>query len=131
MGRLTRRANRGFMMGSIVMMVMLFAVVFIFILWAFRIDREMGEKRQYNNIYTITLGESVAGEPLHIYLNDSLLFGGITASPLTLTIRQFSDNNTLLLVDDATTFVSLIELPESGGSVTIEKQGGEFRTTHP
>lgn len=125
MGKRTTFANRTFMLGSFVTMVLLFLVIFIFLMWAFKINRSQTDQK-YSDRYEITLGATTLGEPMNLYVNDSLLFSGAPASEITLSFTRFAEENSLLIVDVVTDQVSIISLPEKQGKIKIEKEGVEF-----
>lgn len=126
MGKKTAFANRTFMLGSFVMMVLLFLIIFIFLMWAFKINRSQTDQK-YSDRYEITLGTTTLGEPMNLYVNDSLLFSGTPASEITLSFTRFAEESSLLIVDVKTDQVSLISLPEKQEKIKIEKEGVEFR----
>ena len=113
------------MLGSFVMMAALLIVIFLFLMWAFKIYQNKDEKR-YSNRYEIVIGNSALDAPLTLYLNDSLLFNGTPVSSMTLSIDRFSEDNTILAVDVETDRVSLLSVPPESGTITIEKDGSDF-----
>lgn len=131
MGKLTTKANNNFMLGGIIMMVMVLLVIFIFILWAFRIDRKMNIGESYQEKYEFVLDETTLNEPLMLYVNDSLIFSGTPATVFTLNINRFAEESTLLIVDGKSDMVSLIELAREGEKLIISKEGAEFSGTNP
>lgn len=114
------------MLGSFVMMVLLILIVFAFLMWAFKINKNQTE-RKYSDRYEITLGTTTFGKPMNLYVNDSLLFSGTPSSEMTLTFTRFAEENSLLIVDTQSDQVSLISLPEKQGKIRIEKEGVEFK----
>lgn len=131
MGKLTTKANNAFLLGGLIMMVMVFLIVFIFILWAFRIDRKMNIGESFHERYEFVLDESTLNKPLQMYINDSLIFSGTPATVFTLNIDRFANESTLLVVDGETDMVSLIELSEEGEKLIISKEGTEYIGTNP
>ena len=115
MGKLTTKANNAFLLGGLIMMVMVFLIVFIFILWAFRIDRKMNIGESFHERYEFVLDESTLNKPLQMYVN----------------IDRFANESTLLVVDGETDMVSLIELSEEGEKLIISKEGTEYIGTNP
>lgn len=112
-------------------MVMVFLIVLIFILWAFRIDRKMNLDKKYHEKYEFVLDESTLNQPLQMYVNDSLIFSGTPSTVFTLNVDRFATESTLLVVDTESDMVSLIELSEEGEKLIISKQGTEFTGTNP
>lgn len=131
MGKLTTKANNAFLLGGIAMMVMVFLIVLIFILWAFRIDRKMNLDKKYHERYEFVLDETTLNKPLQMYVNDSLIFSGIPSTTFTLNIDRFADESTLLIVDGESDIVSLIELSEEGEKLIISKEGTDYTGTNP
>lgn len=131
MGKLTTKANNAFLLGGIIMMVMVFLIIFIFILWAFRIDRKMDSGEKYHQRYEFVLDESTLNKPLQMYVNDSLIFSGTPTTVFTLNIDRFANESTLLVVDGETDMVSLIELSEEGEKLIISKEGTEYTGANP
>lgn len=119
------KTNQRFMLGSFVMMAALLIVIFLFLMWAFKIYQNKDEKR-YSDRYEIVIGNSALDAPLTLYLNDSLLFNGTPVSSMTLSIDRFSEDNTILAVDVETDRVSLLSVPPESGTITIEKDGSDF-----
>lgn len=131
MGKLTTKANNAFLLGGLIMMVMVFLIVFIFILWAFRIDRKMDLGKEYHQRYEFVLDESTLNKPLQMYVNDSLIFSGTPTTVFTLNIDRFANESTLLVVDGESDMVSLIELSEEGEKLIISKEGTEYTGANP
>lgn len=131
MGKLTTKANNAFLLGGLIMMVMVFLIVFIFILWAFRIDRKMDSGEKYHQRYEFVLDESTLNKPLQMYVNDSLIFSGTPTTVFTLNIERFATESTLLVVDGESDMVSLIELSEEGEKLIISKEGTEYTGANP
>ena len=131
MGKLTTKANNAFLLGGLIMMVMVFLIVFIFILWAFRIDRKMDLGEKYHQRYEFVLDESTLNKPLQMYVNDSLIFSGTPTTVFTLNIDRFATESTLLIVDGESDMVSLIELSEEGDKLIIRKEGTEYTGANP
>lgn len=119
-----KRANNAFLLGSIVMFVLLLVVITLFIFASFKI---YDKKKQFaNDLYSIVLSSSATGNPLSVYMNDSLLFSGTPASQLTLTVGRFSQESSLLVVDGATEKVSVFTLPQESATVTVSKHSDSF-----
>lgn len=112
-------------------MVMVFLIVLIFILWAFRIDRKMNLDKKYHERYEFVLDETTLNKPLQMYVNDSLIFSGTPSTTFTLNIDRFADESTLLIVDGESDIVSLIELSEEGEKLIISKEGTDYTGTNP
>ena len=124
MGRKTARANNSFFLGSIIMIVLLLAVIFIFLMWAFRIyDRQQAN---LSGRYDITLGATVKGHPVMVYVNDSLIMDATPGAAMTLTVTRFSEESTLIVVDKESDATWMYGLPDQSAQVSIEIKDGEF-----
>jgi len=124
MGRRVTKANNSFMIGTFIMMFLVFLTVFIFLMWAFRINRN--KTQQYSDRYEIVFDNSVLNHGMTLYVNDSLFFSGTPQAVMTLSVDRFSEEGTLLAVDLETDQVSLISLPEKSGKIVLKRDGNEF-----
>ncbi|HZK03077.1 MAG TPA: hypothetical protein VFC94_01565 [Bacteroidaceae bacterium] len=124
----TSRANQNFMFGSFLFMGALLLIIFMFLMWAFKIYKHKDDQK-YSDCYEIVIGNSALNAPLQLYINDSLLFNGTPASPITLSIERFSENSTILAIDVKSDEVTLLPMPPTSGTVTIEKEGSIFTST--
>lgn len=126
MGKKTARANHGFLLGSFVLIILLFLTVFIFLMWAFKAFQKQEAAQSYREQFEIVLDESTLGRPMMLYINDSLIFNGTPASQMTLQVGKFAEENTMLAVDGESDQLSLIALPDEGGRLTLHLSGAEF-----
>lgn len=125
MTRKSIRANNSFLLGSLIMIVLVLAVVVLFLFYSFRIFDK--QKQQYaNDRYEIVLGASTLGNPITVYLNDSLLFKGTPQSVTTLSIGRFAGESSLLVGGTDADKIGTFTLPESSAKVTVEKVNGSF-----
>ncbi len=106
------------------MMFLVFLTVFIFLMWAFRINRN--RTQQYSDRYEIVFDSSVLNHGMTLYVNDSLFFSGTPQAVMTLTIDRFAEEGTMLAVDMETDQVSLISLPEKSGRILLKREGNEY-----
>jgi len=124
MGKKTARANNSFFLGSIIMIVLLLAVVFIFLMWAFRIyDRQQAS---LSGRYDITLEQSTVGHPMCIFVNDSLIMDATPGAAMTLTVSRFAEESTLFVVDKESDATFMHELPQESATIRVDLQGSEF-----
>ncbi len=124
MGKKTARANNTFFLGSIVMIVLLLAVIFIFLMWAFRIyDRQQA---QLSGRYDITLGSTTTGHPITIFVNDSLIMDATPGAAMTLTVTRFAEESTLIVVDKESDATYMYELPQQSASIQVSRENSEY-----
>lgn len=124
MGKKTARANNNFFLGSIVMIILLLAVVFIFLMWAFRIY-----DRQQANLagrYDITIGTSAKGHPVMILINDSLIMDATPGAAMTLSVTRFAEESTLIVVDKESDATYMHELPQESAKIQVDMEKGEY-----
>ncbi len=124
MGKRATIANKIFLFGSMIFMIVVLITVLVFLYLAFRMNRNKEDK--FNSRYEIVLGNSTIDKPVSLYVNDSLLFKGAPASQLTLTIDRFAKESGLLVVDGITDVVTVYTLPEKSAKITIEKSSEGF-----
>lgn len=124
MSKRATKANKIFLLGSMVFMIVILLIVAIFLYVAFRMNRN--KEDEFNSRYEIVLGNSTIDKPVSLYVNDSLLFKGTPASQLTLTIDRFAKESGLLVVDGITDVVTVYTLPEKSAKITIEKSSEGF-----
>lgn len=125
MGKIIRKANNAFLLGSIILFVLLLVVIVLFLFAAFKIyDKK--ESDYSNDRYEIVLDRSTLNSPMTVYMNDSLLFSGTPASQMTLSVDRFAQESSLLVVDGNTDNVSILALPQSSAKVTLVRKGTDF-----
>lgn len=114
--------NKQFMIGNGILAFGIFVVVAIFIYISLRAQRDDSGPRYYNEVYAINLVRGFDGDSLSIFINDSLLANRtITDEPFRLEVGRFEDQSSLLIVDNITEKVSVFELSEKGGTVSLVK----------
>ena len=123
---MTARANHGFMLGSFILIIMLFLTIFIFLMWAYKAFEKQDTKHQYRDNFEIVLDKSTLQQPVSIYINDSIIFSGIPNAVLTLNIQRFSEDNSILAVDNITDKVSIKDLPKEDCKITISRSESEI-----
>ncbi len=124
MKRKTARANNTFLLGSLIMIVLVLVIVILFLFFSLKIYDK--KKAGYEERYEIVLGNSTLHSPLTIYLNDSLLFSGTPLSPLTLSVKRFAQESSLLIIDEDSETVSAITLSDRSQTVTLKKEGNRY-----
>lgn len=93
-----------------------------------RLQRKGDEKRNFIETYTITLTKGFVGDSLSLLINDSILINQkISTEPFSVEVGRFTDQSTLLIVDNNTEHLSLFELSEKGGNYRFEKEMGEVK----
>ena len=117
MGKKSVKANNAFLMGSILMIVLVLLVVVLFVFLSFKIH----EKKEvtFSGRYDIRIERNATNHPMTLYLNDSLLFQGTPAAPMTLSVDRFELESALLVVNDETDMVSILPLPDKSATVFV------------
>jgi len=122
------KTNKQFMIGNGILAFGVILVVVIFVYMSMRLQTKNQAYHYYNEEYRITLVSGFAGGQYTIYMNDSVFFDqAVEKEPLTLSIKRFSEESSLLIVDKATEKVSVFELSEKGGFYRFEKDGEEIK----
>lgn len=126
MGKKISRANNSFLLGTFVLMILLFLTVFLFLMWAFRAFDKDNAARQKGDTFEFILDKSTLDKPMSLYVNDSLIFSGTPSAAITLQINRFADESTLLAVDGETDKVSPIGLPDKSARLLLKRVGDSF-----
>lgn len=130
MGKKTARANHSFMLGSFILIILLFLTVFLFLMWAFKAFQKQEEEQTRNDRYEILIDSSSLGVPMKIYvsdgIDDSLIFSGTPSAEMTLSVGRFAEESTLLAVDEESDQVTVIPLPKESARITLHRSGSEF-----
>ncbi|MDO3389861.1 MULTISPECIES: hypothetical protein [Bacteroides] len=120
--------NKQFMIGNGILAFAVILVVVIFVYMSMRLQREKEGERYFAETYNITLVRGFAGDSVSILINDSLLERRtIDTEPFSLSVKRFSEQSALMIVDNATDKLSLFELSEKGGDYHFEKEGEEVK----
>ena len=120
--------NKQFMIGNGILAFAVILVVVIFVYLSMRLQREKEGGRYYAETYNITLVRGFAGDSVSILINDSLIERRtIDTEPFSLSVKRFSDQSALMIVDNATDKLALFELSEKGGDYRFEKEGEEVK----
>lgn len=113
--------NKQFMIGNGILAFAVIFVVVIFVYMSLRMARNPETVRYVEN-YVVSVNASVCGDSLQIYANDSLVYAGIPQKADTLvSFRKFAEDNSLLVVDMSTGYVSTFELDGSGENVVLSR----------
>lgn len=126
MGKRMARANNSFMLGTFVMIILLFLTVFLFLFWAFRNYGKDQAVQQNGDTFEFVLDQSTLDRPMTLYVNDSLIFSGTPSAAITLQIGRFADESTLLAIDGETDKVSPISLPDKSVKLILSRNGDSF-----
>lgn len=120
--------NKQFMIGNGILAFAVIFVVVIFVYMSMRLQQQKNGERNFIETYTITLTKGFTGDSLSLMINDSLLVNQkIAEEPFTVEVKRFSEQSTLMIVDNATEKLSLFELSEKGGKYRFEKENGEVK----
>lgn len=112
--------NKQFMIGNGILAFGVIAVVAIFAYLGMRAQRTQIKEKYYNEVYSINLVRGFAGDSISILVNDSLLANKtIIDEPFQIEVGRFEDQSTLMVVDKLTDKVSLFELSERGGKISL------------
>lgn len=130
MSKLSTKSNHGFLFGSFILMIMLFLIIFIFLMWAFKAFDKQEKITKYRECYEIVLEESTLNKPMTLFINDSLIYSGTPVATTILRINRFAEESTILAVDDESSQVSLIALPKESSQINLHRNGTEFTSGH-
>lgn len=125
-------ANMKFLFGSVFFFFIIVVVIGLFSYftlqqyWSVSADGKKTAtvaRPQYD--YSVAFDADFQGKSYRVYLNDSLIYAGCPVNVDTvLRTKKFAENNSLLIVDDATdVIVSIIELGRRG-DVLLKYNGG-------
>lgn len=118
--------NRQFMIGN---GILAFAVIFVVVIFVYMSLRLSVNNRvvKYSEKYIVSVAPSVLGDSVQIFVNDSIVYHGIPDRPDTVAIlTKFAEENSLLVVDMNTGYVSTLPLESSGESVVLTKTSGGY-----
>lgn len=117
--------NKQFMIGNGILAFAVIFVVVIFIYMAMRMSRDKAEGAKYQEVYSVSVDGSLVGDSLSIFVNDSLIYNGLTDSAgLVVRFNRFAEESSMLVVDEATGFVSAFSLDEAGEELFLYSQDG-------
>lgn len=112
---------------GILVFTVIFAVV-TFVYMSTRLQQRREGERYFAETYSITLARGFTGDSVSILLNDSVLIGQrISRESFTFEVKQFTEQNVLIVVDQAAGKLSLFELGEKNGSYRSEEEDDEVK----
>lgn len=120
--------NKQFMIGNGILAFAVIAVIVIFVYMSLRLQREKEGDRYFTEQYTISLVNGFEGDSLSIMINDSVLLNcTIDRQPYDLQFKRFTEESTLMIVNNATDELSVFELNKRGGTYRYEKKDGKVK----
>ncbi len=120
--------NKQFMTGSFILGFGVIFIVVIFLYMSMRSDWDPSKPTTYLEEYEISLSNGFAGESFQVLMGDSIIFDGIvTEQPMVLKVGRFEENTTLMLVNNETEGISLINLGEKSGRFVLVNEDGTIR----
>ncbi|CCY90932.1 uncharacterized protein BN461_00231 [Bacteroides sp. CAG:1076] len=118
-------SNKQFMIENGILAFGVFFIVCLFLYLSFRAPKT--EQKVSSDLYTIQIGNSLVGDSISVYVNDSLLLNctmGSTA--LTLQVNRFAEENALMIVDNQSDEITPFSLNPKGSIINIEKENGKI-----
>ena len=115
------------MIGNGLLAFGVFFIVFLFLYLGFRSQRKEGQAEAFSDKYILTLDNSLAGDSLSVYINDSLLLNPtMKESSVRLLINRFAEESMLMVVDNHTEEITPFNLNPKGSEVSVEKKNGKI-----
>lgn len=118
-----QHSNRNFMLGTFVLGTLVIGIVALFTALSVNLSVSKEEAKgivRQADTYRFRLTESLYGNDIDIYLNDSLLYRGTPIADTLLTINRSADENAIIMVDRATDRMQITEVPAKQGAFRIE-----------
>ena len=116
-----QHANRTFMLGTIVLGTLVIGIVVLFTSLSVNLSTSKDEAAPIvRDNYHFRLSKSLYGNNIDIYFNDSLLYRGTPNSDTLLTVGRTADDNAIIMVDRATDYMYIAEVPTKQGTFRIE-----------
>lgn len=120
-------ANMRFLFGSVFFFFIIIVTIGLFAYYS--LYKHWNKAGDVRFGYEISFAPSFEGRAYTLYLNDSLLY---SASPVdtdtVLRLNRFAEDNALLVVDNATDGVSILQIP-SRGKILLQLKDGKVTTT--
>lgn len=114
--------NKQFMVGNGILAFAVIFVVVIFVYMSMRLQRQKDEKRNFTEMYTVSLVKGFTGDSIAVFINDSLLMNKvIREEPVSIEAGRFAEQSALMIVDNVTEKISTFDLSEKGGTYRFEK----------
>lgn len=124
--------NKQFMVGNGILAFAVIFVVVIFVYLSLKLQQEKKVERTFTETYTVTLIKGFAGDTLSVFINDSLLLNErIVREPLSIEAGRFSEQSTLIIVNNATEQMSVFDLSEKGETVSLIKDANGIKRLVP
>lgn len=119
-------SNKQFMVGNGILAFGVFFIVCLFLYLGFRFQKKDGEKA-FQDIYTVCVEKSMAGDSISIYVNDSLLMNQtIPTNDVKFQIRRFAEESMLMVVNNHSEEITPFNLNPKGSIVRIQKKNGQI-----
>lgn len=119
-------ANMRFLFGSVFFFFVIIVTIGLFAYYSlYKYWNKPGDKRFS---YEISFAPSFEGKAYTLYLNDSLLYAGSPVDTDTvLRLNRFAEDNALLVVEQVTDRVSIMQIP-SRGKIELQLKDGNVTT---
>lgn len=117
--------NKQFMIGNGILAFAVIFVVVIFIYLSMRMSRDEVVEAKYQEVYTVSVDDSLVGDSLSIFVNDSVIYNGLPDSAgVVVRFNRFADESSMLVFDAATGFVSAFSLDAAGEDFCLYSEEG-------
>lgn len=119
-------ANMRFLFGSVFFFFIIIVTIGLFAYYS--LYKHWSKAGDARFSYEISFAPSFEGRAYTLYLNDSLLYSGSPVDTDTvLRLNRFAEDNALLVVDNATDGVSILQIP-SRGKILLQLKDGKVTT---
>ena len=107
MRRKAQQSNRSFLFGTLVLGILVLGIVVAFTALSYKLSTD--QDKVYRDVYYLQLDKGLQEKLLDIYLNDSLLHSGY-APDTALIVERTADDNALIIVDQSTDIMRIVDL---------------------
>lgn len=119
-------ANMRFLFGSVFFFFIIIVTIGLFVYYS--LYKHWSKPGDARFSYEISFTPSFEGKAYTLYLNDSLLYTGSPVDTDTvLRLNRFAEDNALLVVEQTTDRVSIIQIP-SRGKIELQLKDGNVTT---
>lgn len=119
-------SNKQFMVGNGILAFGVFFIVCLFLYLGFRFQKKDGEQA-FQDIYTVCVEKSMAGDSISVYINDSLLMNQtMTDADRKFQVHRFAEESMLMVVDNQTEEITPFNLNPKGSLIRIQKKNGKI-----
>ena len=119
-------SNKQFMVGNGILAFGVFFIVCLFLYLGFRFQKKDGEQA-FQDIYTVCVEKSMAGDSISVYINDSLLMNQtMPDADRKFQVRRFAEESMLMVVDNQTEEITPFNLNPKGSLIRIQKKNGKI-----